>query len=278
MLEFFLSHGKIACILPYLDIIHIYGSKYNKKNLKELSTFLGRKKASVNQQLIVLKELGILEDHENGWMYAIGKKKFNVARGICHSKMVNIPDEILVDVKKLRTFAYSVCIGQASTHIKTRVKHFNKLHSEGETPEGFQHDLYTHNAGDNKSQTKWDSVPISGSYMKAFKDTIGRTVFTWNNQRKKAAKLGLLEIERDYEIHLTGGIEVKMQCIHDRAYLQNGFKHTWKKTEDGRYLWLIEKPTRVKVDIPIKKQIHNYSPTQKLLIKKNYLLRDISRF
>lgn len=251
MLEFFLSKGTMACVPVYMELIHTYSSKFHTKNLKELCTILNKKEATVRKQLHILIELGMVKNHNNKWYFAIGKKEFNKSRGICHSKMVTIPDEYLSNTSNLRTFAYSVLYEQAARHIES-----NK----------FKHKK-------QQNQTKRGSLPIAGNFMRKFKKNhVDKTTVTWNKQRKKAAKLGLLDVKRNFEVVKSGGQEVKQLCVNTRPYLTDGYKHLWKE-QGGVFTWKIELPAQVYINIPFKKQHHNYTREEKQIIKNNFQYR-----
>lgn len=252
MLEFFLQEGKIACIFPYLEIVHQYSGKYRKSQLTDLAQRLGKNKPSVKMQLNVLEELQLLKNHNNGWFFAKGKKKFNVEKGICHSKMIEIPDEFLINTKKLRTFAYAVLFEQAARHI-----HSNKFKSKKQ-----------------QNQTKRGSVPIAGTFMKKFKKNyVDKVPATWNSQRSKASKLGILTVSRNFEILKKGGPEVKKDVIFGRPYMSDYYKHSWAITVDGFYIWKVELPAQVSVDITFKKQRHSYNQQDIQIIKHNHQFR-----
>jgi len=252
MLEYFLQESKLACIFPYLEIVHYYSSKYRKSQLTELSKRLDKNKPSVKRQLEVLEKLGLLINHNNGWFFAKGKKKFNIGSGICHSKMVEIPDEFLVNTKKLRTFAYAVLYEQAARHIYS-----NKFKSKKQ-----------------QNHTKRGSVPIAGTFMQKFKKNhVDRKPTTWNSQRGKAAKLKILTVQRKFEVLKTGGLEIKKQVLFDRPYLENGYKHTWFSPKRGVYEWRVELPAHVFINLDLKKQRHSYSKEDIQIIKHNHQFR-----
>ncbi len=183
-----------------------------KKKVLSLSERLKRNPNSIMRQLAQLEDLGLCNRTGSVWMFT-GGKKFTA---LCGKTMVKLVRVGRLDRKYLTTLAYASFISEQGKRIFSKAK--------------------VRNASLSADGVK---VPIASSYTANW---IKRSRTTVSARRKSAKELGLLDYQRQFKHHHTGGIEVKKGFVQARS---SNLTKTGEilVEKSGVFLWIEETPS-----------------------------------
>lgn len=158
-----------------------------KSKVEDLAKCLKRNPNTVMRQLSQLQGEGLCKRTGNVWMFIGGKK----VTALCGKTMVKLVKVQSLDRKYLTTLAYAAFISDQGKRI------FSKAKSK--------------NASLSVDGVK---VPIAAKFTANW---IGRSRVTVSARRKAAKGFGMIDYQRQFKHHHTGGIEVKNGFVMARS-------------------------------------------------------------
>lgn len=240
----FLQKDRIAAFRIYLLLRRDFSGKFHISKIGELAKIAQKCETYCRRVLRQLCEMGHVEEKSAGWLFCVGTKRFNIANGKMHPRMIKVPENALESpksLKQLRSFVYACLISRASNVANSKSQRFDEL-SAGSVKNG-----------------------VSISYLAKY---LGVSTYTAANHRKRAADFHFMKVVPQFQLIAEGAAsEIKFWKEECPFF----YRCVIERPTPGNFQLLELLPSKVEIGVFAKRKKLHYSIEEKLSIQSRYI-------